>query len=221
MAIIGIWRFDTATAAPPASGQIRLDQATQPSATRIWVNKTTVTSDDANASLSAVREGERLRLQDEDEPTKWQSYTVSGPPVVATNHFEFPVTWITGQNTLPAQRITLDVLPPAHVQAPVSGLRLSVSMGQVDVRGYVQQPDYAFAFDLPMGYSPGLTKRQYYAGQALVGFIAAAPPASNLIGTVAGYCFRVADSMIQFEIDEAAGKRPPQAGTAGPAGTRL
>lgn len=99
----------------------------------------------------------------------------------------------------------------------VSGMELNAFVGDefaVNARWLI--PNQAFPFDLPIGFSPGMTMRQYYAASALQGFIAG-NPAANLIGKVAEYCWKVADSMIKAEQMQAEGMQPPIAGDVTPA----
>ena len=80
----------------------------------------------------------------------------------------------------------------------VVGPGMVVDAGYPIVTGHVVVDEFAFPFDNPVGISGGLTKRQFYASQALIGFISNSI-AANLIGNVAAYCFKVADSMVAEE----------------------
>ena len=82
-----------------------------------------------------------------------------------------------------------------------------------DIKGQAISFDYAYPFEGQNLSSPGMTIRQYYASQAMMGFIAAAPPAANLVGALANFSFQVADSMINYEKAEKAGFKHPMAGS--------
>jgi hypothetical protein len=102
-----------------------------------------------------------------------------------------------------------------NVWVPVTMDGMHAATNKVEVIGRVYMPGQAYPSDTPIGFSPGMTLRQYYAGQAVTGFIAASNvPASNLMGgKLAEYAFKLADSLIKFEKDEAAGKKPPIVGS--------
>jgi len=214
MALIGEWQFINTLTAPPASGQLRLNQTIQKNATLMWVHKTSATGLNATAQLAEVKEFDELRIQDKDEPDKWHVYAVNGTPVSATSHMQFPVAWVRGGLDVPQQRLTFEVLPPVNqivVLEPLPGL--AAHTAHVEVKGQLVTFDYAFPFLGPNVTSPGMTIRQFYAGQALMGFIASQAPAANLIGKVAPYCFTVADSLLEFERKESEGIKVPIAGT--------
>jgi hypothetical protein len=78
----------------------------------------------------------------------------------------------------------------------------------VDVKGHILIPGMVYPFDTPTGFSLGMTLRQFYAAQALMGWVAstAGTPTANLIGKAAEFSFKAADNLIAFEKAEAAGK---------------
>lgn len=93
---------------------------------------------------------------------------------------------------------------------PVTGQVLQAQAGSVNITGRIYIPGQAFPSDTPMGYSGGMTLRQWYVGQAMMGLISYLGPTANLVGRLADISFRVADSMLEFEKKEQAGViRPP------------
>jgi hypothetical protein len=98
----------------------------------------------------------------------------------------------------------------------VNGVEMEARSASVDITGHVLV-NSAFPFDNPAGFSPGMTLRQYYASQAIIGFITSSPAANLIGGDLAAYCFKVADSMIRHEAKEATGQKfPPLVGSTVP-----
>lgn len=93
------------------------------------------------------------------------------------------------------------------------------------IRGDIYTYDYAYPGITPLGTSQGLTKRQWYAGQALMGLMAN-PDTLNMPGQsltnpgggkgLALMAFAAADAMLDYEIAEAEGWTPPLAGSERP-----
>ena len=214
MAVLGEWQFIDTTTPPPSSGQIRLNQEVQKNATLMWISKTTATNANATNALLAINAGEKLQIADKDEPTKWQTYVVTGTPApTTTTHMEFPIAWVSGGLEVPEQRIIIEVIAPGNVQVLIDTLpRLQVHTDTVKVKGVLVSNDFAYPFIGQQTISTGLTKRQWYAGQAMMGFIASQATSSNMLKTLAPYCFKAADSMIEFEAKEADGVKPPIVG---------
>src|SRR5207342_3969110 len=72
--------------------------------------------------------------------------------------------------------------------------------------------DFAYPFAGSDYVCPGMTMRQWYATNAMLGFISSNTSAANLVGRVAVYAFQVADSMIAFEEKERQGYTIPVVG---------
>lgn len=106
----GEWNFIATTTAPPATGQIRLDNATQASATHMYVSNITATSVDVSAVLKfLVKSGSRLLLQDKDDSTKYIIYTASADATIASGYVDIPLTFVEQGGVVPAQRCLLSV----------------------------------------------------------------------------------------------------------------
>lgn len=240
-ALSGEWQFINTTSPPPATGQIRLNNGQQSSATVMYVHRTSALGVDAAGMLADIKVGHVLHIQTRDDAARWNNYVVSGTPINQGGVYtEIPVTWQSGGQPLAQQRTLLST-EAVNVQVPVTSPALAASAGSVGVstpvpiknvtvavQGLVLRaesgaptiisgnylPGYAFPGDTPAGFSHGMTMRQYYAGQAIVGFIAASNvPATNLVGRLADFCFTLADSMIAYEQREAAGYVRPIVGS--------
>lgn len=129
------------------------------------------------------------------------------PTIIQGAGISVPVIGQSAQSRVGATTFRQD----QHIELIVACLKAQTSA--VDVSGQLITHDYFHPFEGLHLTSPGLTIRQWYAGQALTGFIANSQrPAANLIGKVADYCFKVADSMIAYEAKQKAGELTPPAG---------
>ena len=99
------YMLSTATASPPGGGQARFDAANQTLATKLWLHSITAPGNDAHIVLLAIRSGDTIIVQDKDASAKHQQYLVSGNPVDNGTWVEFPVTWQSGGDPVPAQRV--------------------------------------------------------------------------------------------------------------------
>lgn len=252
--LLGEWIFST-TAGSPATGQIRMDNATQNLATKVGVHKQDANGTDASAALTPLKLGGRINLQIKTDATKSQTYSITGTPVDQSTYIDYPVAWVSGDQPLTGQRtnltnvsvpVSVTVQSPAAMQASVGTASINLTTtasvtsaamqasvgtvssfkltmifpitmdaeceaqtGNVRVIGHVHLPDMAYPSDTPNGFSEGMTLRQWYAGQAMTGFIASQAPAANLIDRLAYYCFKAADSMMAYEVQEKTGIVPP------------
>lgn len=181
------WNYVNTTTAPPASGQLRMNNSAQHSPTLMYVHKTSADGVDATNVLAQAAEEDTIYLQDKDDSTKWQTYRVTGAPADNVTHMTYPIEWIEGAGTIPQQRIILVV--------------------QNAVEPPVEPP-------VEPGILPRMTLRQFYAAHAMNGLLASAATLANLKDR-SEWAFRVADQMIKFEADEAADIPTPLVGTPG------
>jgi len=174
--------FSSNITSPAASGQLRLNAVIQSAASVIWIHKTTATSVDAGLYLSQVTAGQEIYFQDKDNFTKWQVYRITAPPIISQTNVEYPVTWLRGGVDVPVQRIFL-------------------AFDEVSTQQVLSSP-FAYPSTSAFGISLGLTKRQFYAAQLATGFVSSGVAANLTGGQLAEWCFKAADSMIQFELSE-------------------
>lgn len=253
VAFMGEWTFINVTTPPPANAQLRLNDGGQNKATAIYVSNITFNGIDASAWLMEMTPGYVIRIQDKIDPTKWQSYSITGAPVANAGYVELKTNWLAGGTNLAQTAVILSVVSSvvrptgmavtvgigavaaaSHIRVNVDGLQMQAHVGSPLIRlgsrvevtgeelrivhgvpaiaGHVHLPSQAFPSDTPIGFSAGMTLRQYYAAQAMMGFISAGQPAANLVGRLAQYSFQVADSMIAYEQKEAAGIVAPPVG---------
>jgi hypothetical protein len=105
------FNFNAQTVAPPASGQVRVNNATPALATTVWVHNVDSEGTDVSLMLGQVLSGWRIYLQDRDDSSKWVRYNVSGAPVDQGTYMEYPVTVFDSLGTVPYQNVVVGVRP--------------------------------------------------------------------------------------------------------------
>ena len=86
------WSFDaTITDADPGSKNFRLDNATQGSATFIYVSDIAESGVDMRNLLLQLKLGDRLYMQQTNDPTRYHLFRATGASVGATNYVKVPV----------------------------------------------------------------------------------------------------------------------------------
>jgi len=93
-AVIGRYEIDTSgTTAPVGTKDIRYNNATQISATQLFISDITEDNIDVDLFLSLIKQGSALVIQDRDDHLNYQTYEVSGTPTFASATWTFPVTF--------------------------------------------------------------------------------------------------------------------------------
>ena len=88
------WEFDnTTTDADPGSGKFRFNNATLANVTFIYINKTADNGIDGSELIEALRNGDEVYIQQEDDETKAALFTVTGSPTDATTYYKIPVIY--------------------------------------------------------------------------------------------------------------------------------
>jgi len=82
--------------APPASGNVQLNNLTASAATLLWAANTTALNNDAAVALGAINPGSKVFLQVQTDSTSLYEYTVSAAPTNKGTYTEIPVTWLQG-----------------------------------------------------------------------------------------------------------------------------
>ena len=90
---------------------MRLNNASQAAATRLWVSHSTFDGLDATPGLNRVVPGAWIYFQDFDDASKWVRYTVTSTTNDGTYH-DYAVTYHSGPGTVPFQKIALRVIFP-------------------------------------------------------------------------------------------------------------
>ena len=113
------------TTAPPAAGQIRFNNASQPSATRLYVSDHDWDNLDVTVGLTKILAGQQIYIQDFDDATKWVKYNVIAVTDVGA-YFDFTVTYHSGPGGVPpgsgaAGRVEMQAVAPGSVGVPPGG----------------------------------------------------------------------------------------------------
>jgi hypothetical protein len=101
--------FNSNTTEPIVGNQVRINNASQTAATRLWVSHSTFDGLDVHVGLSRVTAGDTIYIQDFDDGSKWVRYLVGGTHDDGTYH-DFNVTYASGPANVPFQKIALRIL---------------------------------------------------------------------------------------------------------------
>lgn len=103
--------FNANTTEPIVGNQIRINDASQTAATRLWVSHTTFDGLDVHVGLSRVVPGDLIYFQDFDDSTKWVRYTVVSNTSDVGYH-DYVVTYESGPANVPFQKVALRIVFP-------------------------------------------------------------------------------------------------------------
>lgn len=115
-ATTGEWMYSVTITEPPTGSEIRLNNANQTLATKMWVKSTTADGIDMSAILGLLTSAFRLYFQDKDDASRYQRYQVTGNSIPKTGYTEIPISWLNGGVAVPAQRVVL-----AFITDPIPG----------------------------------------------------------------------------------------------------
>ena len=148
--------FNATTTAPPASTQIRMNNASQTAATTLWVSKDDFNGLDVSVGLAKILPGHQIYLQDYDDASKWVKYNVTAAVDSGVYH-TFTIAYQSGPVGLPtgsgaAGRVELQGIAPGTVGVPPGGTTNQVL-------GKTSNTDYAVSWrdDLIGGGGGGIT----------------------------------------------------------------
>ena len=111
--------FSNNTSTPPGAGQVRFNNANQTLATKMYLDDDQATGEAiGNMLLTVPQAGAILYVQDKDDETKWQRYTLTGDPVDGGAYVEFPISWIEGGSPLVEQRVQIAITIPGPQGPP-------------------------------------------------------------------------------------------------------
>jgi hypothetical protein len=99
----------SAYTAPPNTGNVRMNNANQTLATKIWLHDTTFVGNDASNILDLIGVNDKFYIQDKDNAAQWQRYLITSVADMGTYH-EFGVTWEAGGSAFGNQRIGIFTL---------------------------------------------------------------------------------------------------------------
>jgi hypothetical protein len=114
------YTFSTSTSAPPASGQIRFNNATYSAVTLVWVHNITNGGTDIKRPLLATPIGTKLIIQEQNNSANYADYEVIGTPVDRGNYVEFPVTFLEGGTAIANNQRVLFARQMGASYAPIN-----------------------------------------------------------------------------------------------------
>jgi hypothetical protein len=115
------YTFNSATTEPIVGSQVRINNASQTAATKLWVSETSVDGMDVSTGLGRVVAGTQIYMQDFDDAAKWVKYSVTVDGVDKGTYWEFTVVYHSGPATVPFQKIEFQPIAPGTVGVPPGG----------------------------------------------------------------------------------------------------
>src|SRR5262245_576975 len=94
--IVFDYTFRAATAVPPSSGSIQLDNVTQTAATRVNIAHLSRAGRDNKVTHEQIRAGQEIYIQEDADSTSWKKYTVTADAIPHVDYTEIPVTYKDG-----------------------------------------------------------------------------------------------------------------------------
>lgn len=92
--------FSSNTTEPPNNQRIEVDTDDQTLATKIWVDRVITDGSDITNYFRTVVAGDEFYIQDQNDATIYQFYTLSGDPVFKSGYVELPVVWDRGEGAI-------------------------------------------------------------------------------------------------------------------------
>jgi phage gp45-like len=113
------YQFETATASPPSSGNVRANNATLSSATTVWVSTTSSDNIDVSGLLGFAQVNDVLYIQDPNNSATHASWNVIATPTIASGYAAFSVSWRSGSGTFTNQQNILTAISHTGVTGPI------------------------------------------------------------------------------------------------------
>ena len=104
--------YNNNIAEPPGGGQVRFNNATVASATRMWISFTTAPGADVkNYLLYSAKKGAKVFIQDKDDSTRWGEFKLLTDPVNKTTYgqWDVEVLGVSGTALASGQRVFLGI----------------------------------------------------------------------------------------------------------------
>lgn len=120
----GEWEFDTTiTKADPGSGKFRLNNATQGSASELYISQEDRSGAVLDDALNSLQSGDTIRLQSETQ-AQVQVYTVNGTVVDEGTYKTVPIAWVSAgaSDLVNADTCSLYILRAVPTAATSDGL---------------------------------------------------------------------------------------------------
>ena len=105
----GEWNWSTNTNVPPSNGQLRSNTGNVASAIELRFSVRTAANIDAKAALMAITGGNKIRIQQKTDSTRWARYQPTGAKVDNGTYISVPVSFIEGSGKEPGGNTALIV----------------------------------------------------------------------------------------------------------------
>lgn len=127
---VGTWAWNN-QAPPPASGQVRTDTRDWATAAAVAIDRRNDSGTDVSASIAQVALGDRLRLEQTTDPTRFVIFDVRSEETLVTDTYSFSVARLSSGGTLPnsGARINVMRMPKGSVSGPPYNARGFESFG--------------------------------------------------------------------------------------------
>jgi hypothetical protein len=79
-ALIGLYNFNTTITAPPGNGQVRFNNATQNSATQLFIDHLTSAGADVEILLENLKTGDIIIIQRKNDASQYKKFTITATP---------------------------------------------------------------------------------------------------------------------------------------------
>jgi len=112
----GVFPFMLSTTAtePPTGSQIRGNNATFTSSTKLWIMETTVDGLDVSVGLGRIKAGFQVYVQDYDAAAVYATFNVTADAIDKGTYWEVGVSVAASAGTIPAGKIALQTLSSAQ-----------------------------------------------------------------------------------------------------------
>ncbi|MET0787497.1 MAG: hypothetical protein ABWY25_12425 [Paenisporosarcina sp.] len=113
--------FNSGIVEPITGNQLRINNASQLTATKMWVSETSVDGMDVSTGLGRIVSGTQIYIQDFDNAATWVKYAVTANGVDKGGYWEFDIAYHSGPANVPFQKIEFQPIAPGTVGVPPGG----------------------------------------------------------------------------------------------------
>lgn len=185
------YRFQTGTAAPPGSANVRFDNAAPAAATNIFISDVTGDGTDIGNLMGLMRAGDEVYLQDRADSSIYQVFELTGPPVDGAigggGYHALPVAWQEGAGAFGNnEALTVSVI--SHGSGGGGGSVTSISAGTgITVSPSPITATGSISLTVPVSVANGGTGSTTaaaapfveVAGDTMTGSLSIVPPSGN------------------------------------------
>jgi hypothetical protein len=123
---VGEWTFNSTITTPPGSGQVRFNNATQPSATHVYVSDITAPGSNVGTLFRyQMKSGSKIYIQDKDNAGTWILFQTTADAIDGGGYSDAAVTYVNGAGTIPAQRVIVTLSPASAGGGTASGITVT------------------------------------------------------------------------------------------------